>query len=820
MKSKLLLVCIALLHFNAYSGIGIKTKSADVQFYRHDAKKGLALLEQTSGNKLQVTWNNENSTPVFVTGKLTKPGWSKSSKELEGKRFLSENSELFGLKDANNELLLNSTFTDELNMTHVKYDQSLNGIRIFPSQVIVHFNNDGSVESVNGNYIPTPLINTVPETDAQTAISNAKRLINYKTDKEESSLIIFRSGLKLTLAYEVRLPGSYYPEMKVFINAKDGSVIKKDDGLRYDGPVTGTGIGLKGTTRSIHTYLSGGTYYLIDATLPMYVPPVNNFTGVINTYNAKNDTAGDGYGKATLVTDPNNDNNFNDSTSLRAAVDAHYWTEKVYNFYKSHFGRNSFDDKGSTLTSIVHYKYKFQNAFWNGAGMTYGDGDGVDLADFASSLDVIAHEITHGVTQYTSQLVYELQPGAINEHMSDVVGVLADSSNWLMGEDVLTPAIPGDAIRNMQDPHNGYSPGDILWQPANMSEYVTLPDNEANDWGGVHINSGIPNKAFYNVASVIGRYKAGKIWYRAETTYLNSNSQFSELRIACENSAKDLFGQSTELSTVSSGFENVGIIDNSSTEIAYDDGTPESYVYMTSSDTRLAGKISPPIGTCEVKEIRINIAGDANNGTAHFTLEMFSSGNTGLPSTSLINPYSYTPSAVGWQAFTISNLSVTKDFFISVRYDGTNYAAIAADNPPGLGRSYLYDPQSSSWSNLTGSYDYVLYMRATVKTVTGIAEIDNRIPESFEVSQNYPNPFNPSTTIRYSLPEETYVSIKIFDVNGNYVADLADNHQNPGTYSITWNGKNNNGQSVASGVYYFNIKAGNFVKTTKMMLLK
>ena len=111
-------------------------------------------------------------------------------------------------------------------------------------------------------------------------------------------------------------------------------------------------------------------------------------------------------------------------------------------------------------------------------------------------------------------------------------------------------------------------------------------------------------------------------------------------------------------------------------------------------------------------------------------------------------------------------------------------------------------------------------MRATIKSLTAIVEIDTKVPDKFEISQNYPNPFNPSTTIKYALPVETDVQITVFDSNGNRVASLADNHQNPGTSTITWSGKNESGTSVSSGVYYYSVKAGNYVKTNKMILMK
>ena len=173
---------------------------------------------------------------------------------------------------------------------------------------------------------------------------------------------------------------------------------------------------------------------------------------------------------------------------MKAGVSAHAFSHEVYNFYKSRFNRNSIDNLGMSMTNVVHYGIQLNNAFWNGYFMTYGDGDDVRFSNLAGSLDVIAHEITHGVTQYTSNLVYELQSGAINESMSDVFAVIADSSDWLVGEDVFTPGTSGDGLRSMADPHNGYPSDDPNWLPAHMNEFVTLPNDPQHDHGGVHVN--------------------------------------------------------------------------------------------------------------------------------------------------------------------------------------------------------------------------------------------------------------------------------------------------------------------------------------------
>src|ERR1035437_1704723 len=826
-KKLILLLFIPLLGFIIPGNSGIKSTHSEFHFFKHDPALGFKLLQSKISGKIDLVLNKTNTTPSFLSGKLTGAGYSSSfDKSIDGMRFLTENQQLFGLKDPGKELKVISDFTDELGMIHIKYQQLINGFRILPSELIIHFNRDGSIESVNGNYLPTPIISTVPLLTTTAAISIAENKIGvFNSVNHTTELVLYRKDNSLTLAYEVKLPEKDFPNMTVYIDADKGDVLAVENGIRYDGPQIGHGIDLKGNNKTINTYLIETKYDLIDASLPMFTPPVDSLKGVLATYDANNDTAGNGYNRAFLVTDPNNDNNFNDSVKLRAAVDAQLFSNIVYNFYKSHYNRNSFDGNGASILSVVHYKISYNNAFWNGSLMSYGDGDGVTFSNLAGALDVTAHEISHGLDEKTANLAYHLQSGAINESMSDVFGSLVDSTNWLIGEDVFTPNIAGDALRSMQDPHNGQPTGSNYWQPANMSEFVALPDDELNDWGGVHVNSGIPNKAFYNVASVIGHWEAGQIYYRCITAYLTSNSQFSDLRLGCLNSAKDLYGQtSNEYTTVTNAFDAVGITSQSFTilDLTYDGGgNPITSVYENAANWELALNFTPPAGNSEVQSIHIYIGGDAaTSGNGHFSVVMYQSNSSGLPGTVLINPTPSTPSSFGWQGFNVTGVNVTKDFFVSVKYDGVNYAELGANKPPGNGRAYEYDPTANSWSNLTSPNDYTLFMRATIKSFTSAVEIDSRVPDKFEISQNYPNPFNPSTTIKYALPSAVYVSMVIYDINGKQVAELVNNRQNAGTYTVSWNGKNNLGIHVSSGVYYCRIIAGDVVKTNKMILMK
>lgn len=256
-----------------------------------------------------------------------------------------------------------------------------------------------------------------------------------------------------------------------------------------------------------------------------------------------------------------------------AADEAYDGADAVYDFYKDVLDRDSIDASGLELVSSVHYGVGFDNAFWNGGQMVYGDGSGQLFVEggLTRAIDVIGHEMTHGVTQYTAGLEYSTQPGAVNESMSDVFGSLvkqyvlgqtATDADWLIGEGTLIPEL-GTALRSMKEPGTAYE-GDS--QPAHMDDYVDLPDDNdpRNDNGGVHINSGIPNHAFYLAATAIGGNaweKAGRVWYAALTERLESESDFSATAQATVEVAGEMFDTGgAEQMAVEKAWQEVGVL--------------------------------------------------------------------------------------------------------------------------------------------------------------------------------------------------------------------------------------------------------------------
>ncbi|MEH2172629.1 M4 family metallopeptidase [Nostoc sp.] len=261
-----------------------------------------------------------------------------------------------------------------------------------------------------------------------------------------------------------------------------------------------------------------------------------------------------------------------DPPSSDAAVNEAYDAAgATYDLFHEIFDRNSIDDKGLRLDSTVHYGVKYDNAFWNGDQMVYGDGDGELFQRFTKSIDVIGHELAHGITQYEAGLQYYGEPGALNESFSDVFGSLvkqktknqtAQEADWLIGEGLLVPTVKGTALRSMKAPGTAYDDS-VLGkdpQPAHIKDKYTGTD----DNGGVHINSGIPNYAFYLAAVEIGGYaweKAGKIWYIALRDRLNAKADFKKAANVTIQVAGELYGNdSDEQKAVQNAWKKVGVI--------------------------------------------------------------------------------------------------------------------------------------------------------------------------------------------------------------------------------------------------------------------
>ncbi|MFN0037835.1 MAG: M4 family metallopeptidase [Saprospiraceae bacterium] len=326
--------------------------------------------------------------------------------------------------------------------------------------------------------------------------------------------------------------------------------------------VTVNGTDLLGVNRS---FLNGGwqvtsnQFVLEDASKSMFNPTASNMpgdpVGVIVTYDAFNTSPENQNFNADLVASSSAT-----FTNKQAAISAHYNSIKSFDYFKSKFGRESIDGEGGNVLSAVNVTEadgsSMENAFWNGQAMFYGNGGSI-FRPLARGLDVGGHEMTHGVVEKTANLLYQGESGALNESFADVFGQMIDGdlNDWKIGEDVMQPNQPS-ALRNLMDPHNGQPSNSGFWQPNHTNEQY----NGNQDNGGVHINSGITNRAFYLFASnaAVGTLKAEQVYYKALRDYLVKSSKFIDCRIAVIQAATDLYGASVA-NVAASAFAQVGI---------------------------------------------------------------------------------------------------------------------------------------------------------------------------------------------------------------------------------------------------------------------
>ncbi|MGB8955350.1 MAG: M4 family metallopeptidase [Tumebacillaceae bacterium] len=285
------------------------------------------------------------------------------------------------------------------------------------------------------------------------------------------------------------------------------------------------------------------TWYKTSTNL-YYMEDHTRMANVIATYDYRNSTST--YSSATDA-----DNLWN-TTSQRAVVDANYYAAKVYDWWKANLGRDSYDGLGSPMISAVHYSRSYNNAFFDGQKAVYGDGDGVTYLQLASDFDVVAGVWNQAmIDTLPSNLQFSGQPGALKISWTNAFTVSISNANWTIGENSYTPGTPGDAMLSLSNPL-------AYGQPEHMSQYVTT----TADNGGIHTNSGIPNKAFYNFATAIGsRNDAAKIWYIAMKDYMTPTTNFAGARAATLAACAALYGStSITYSALQNAWTSVGIL--------------------------------------------------------------------------------------------------------------------------------------------------------------------------------------------------------------------------------------------------------------------
>jgi len=565
-------------------------------------------LNRASAGELSVHWDEKNRLPIYFSARDLLPAADKNRDvEQLSLDFISKSRALFGMSDPEARFEPLRVLRDELGMTHVRMQQAYANLPVYGRDLYLHYNRQKQLQSVNGRTLPiTASIDVKPALTAAEAEAIALKALDLTDSgavQPSSALLIYPDEADmLHLAYRVNVVPSLLQNWEVFIDAHSGELLHKANRVCSDGPVTGSGVDLYGQTQNFNAYQIGTEYYMIDTSKPMFDAAGSKFPnevkGGIVLLDARN-----GEGKEIFFVTSTDPNNWGASN----AISALFYGNIVYDYFSAVHNRNSIDGSGGTMYMVVNLGQNLNNAFWTGKMMVFGNGDNNFLTDLAGALDVTGHEMSHGVITHSANLIYENESGALNESFADVFGVCVEfyhegeNADWLVGEDVITPTRAGDGLRDVEAPDGPNVSGSK--QPANMSQFQRLPNTPEGDNGGVHINSGIPNRAFYLIASNIGIPKAEKIYYRALTTYLTRSSQFIDARLALSRAAADLHGEgSAEQTAVESAFDQVGITGNQ--------GTPpppveppvqgQSWVLAVDSQTRGLYRVSPDLSTIEL----------------------------------------------------------------------------------------------------------------------------------------------------------------------------------------------------------------------------
>jgi len=546
--------------------LGIKVNAQNAHIVVSDSKANTALLEYSAGKIV----------PCYIT--------FKDNYNLAPQMAFIELSDELSIRNEDTWKILRSE-QDDIGYTHHRYQQYYKGIKVEQGEFIIHEKNNRTV-SANGDFIDNIDLSIIPGVTRTAALNFALADINATTYKwqfageenwykqimnnpkatlyPKAELVIIRLNNNIATKEKQRLAWKFDiythdPNGRwfVYVDANTGDILDKVDRIcEFVAP----GIA--------NTKYSGVQPIVSDSLGP------NNFRlrdysrgAPIATYDMNKGTS---YGSAVDFTD---DNNVWDSITNQdnAAYDAHHGAEKTWDYFNSVHGRNSYDNFGSPLISYIHYSNNYNNAFWNGSVMTYGDGNGSTFSPL-TTIDICGHELTHGVTGNTSNLVYSYESGALNESFSDIFGTCIDffafpgSANWKLGEQCYTPGTSGDALRHLDNPNAASDPDTYLG---------TFWWTSSGDNGGVHTNSGVQNFWFYLLSqggtgtndvgfnynvSAIGMANARLIAYRNNAYYLTSGSVYADARRYSIIAAADIFGPcSNEMIQTNNAWNAVGV---------------------------------------------------------------------------------------------------------------------------------------------------------------------------------------------------------------------------------------------------------------------
>ena len=481
----------------------------------------------SSDSRITIKDSDANGVPTFIAGELGQLGAGATQKAA--KDFLVAQRGLLGGAGTEDFEAIGST-KDNFGHTHVRLQQRLRGLPVYGAEYIVHADGNGNVYAINGRFAPDRDLPRNPTINGWSALEQAASQAGIENGRW--------SDVKASLVYVATEKGSTYLAWRATVEYENEEGEQRD--ILYADATSGD--------------------------LVLRAPQIHRARNRA-TYNGNNTSSLPG----TLVLSETGG-----STSDSVISTAHAHAATSYDYYMGVHSRDSFNNAGAQIKTTVHHQVNYNNAFWNGSQLVYGDGDGSQFSPLGNALDVGAHELTHAVTTYSANLTYSNESGALNEGTSDIMAAAVEAwkdgavtaDTWKVGEDVTTPGTAGDALRYMNDPI------------ADGSSYDYYPTRYTGtgDYGGVHLNSGIANLAFklmvtggthprgkttvsvpaLSTTATTSMTMGAKIWYRALTVYMTSSTNFQGARTATAQAATDLYGAAAA-DAVHKGWDAVGV---------------------------------------------------------------------------------------------------------------------------------------------------------------------------------------------------------------------------------------------------------------------
>lgn len=529
-------------------------------------RAALARVREAARGEVEVRMDAATGTPRMLRGaglgRAVRARAGRDAATDTARAFLREHKALLRLDDPDHELVLERRVRDALGRTQLRFGQRHAGLRVWPAERIVHLDANGEVAALGGRGIASPEgVTATPQIAARAAVDAARARVGAAADVAIAGPeLLYWSGdgagtATARLAWKVFVPASLRGQWWVIVDAQSGAVASAWN-TAHDVDVAGSGTDAFGASQSIRVWQEApGQHFLVDTSKPMFdagsnPPDPDTTRGAILVLDARNQP-------------PTNDPQaFPTLVHLTSATGASPWApqgsgganvgdgvsalanlSRVYDYFLAVHGRNSLDGLGASLLAVVRLGQGFQNAFFLSENniMAFGDAE-----KYAGALDVVGHELAHGVTHHSANLIYQNESGALNEAFSDIFGEMVEAHaagaatpDWLVG----SPPAFAVPLRNMEDPSSLRIGGSIdRPYPEKYSQRIVTN----LDSGGVHLNSSIVNHAFYQLVAglpnAIGRTKAEAIFYRALTAYLTASSNFVDARLAAIAAADDFRG--------------------------------------------------------------------------------------------------------------------------------------------------------------------------------------------------------------------------------------------------------------------------------------